>query len=68
MARKRYSAEQIIGYLREAEVLLASGSTIGQVFMSYYQNVLAWCRLLLNGHGPTPSTGDFNTLSLPYPM
>ena len=31
MARKRYSAEQIIGYLREAEVLLAKGSTIGQV-------------------------------------
>ena len=32
MARKRYSAEQIIGYLREAEVLLAKGNTIGQVF------------------------------------
>ena len=32
MARKRYSTEQIIGYLREAEVLLANGSTIGQVF------------------------------------
>jgi putative transposase len=31
MARKRYSAEQIIGYLGEAEVLLAKGSTIGQV-------------------------------------
>ncbi len=31
MARKRYSAEQIIGYLREAEILLAKGSTIGQV-------------------------------------
>ena len=31
MARKRYSAEQFIGYLREAEVLLAKGSTIGQV-------------------------------------
>ena len=31
MARKRYSAEQIIGYLREAEVLLVNGSTIGQV-------------------------------------
>ena len=30
MARKRYSAEQIIGYLREAEVLLAKGSTIPQ--------------------------------------
>ena len=31
MARKRYSSEQIISYLREAEVLLAKGSTIGQV-------------------------------------
>ena len=31
MARKRYSAEQITGYLREAEVLLAKGSAIGQV-------------------------------------
>jgi putative transposase len=31
MAKKRYSAEQIIGYLREAEVFLAKGSTIGQV-------------------------------------
>ena len=31
MARKRYSSEQIIGYLREAEVLQAKGSTIGQV-------------------------------------
>ncbi len=31
MARKRYSAEQIIGYLREAEILLAKGSTTGQV-------------------------------------
>jgi putative transposase len=29
MARKRYSPEQIIGYLWEAEVLLAKGSTIG---------------------------------------
>lgn len=36
--------------------------------MSYYHNVLAWCRLLLNGRGPTASTGDFNTLSLLYPM
>ena len=31
MARKRYSAEQIIGYLREAEVLLAKGNTIPQI-------------------------------------
>ena len=31
MARKRYSAEQIIGYLKEAEVLLAKGSSIPQI-------------------------------------
>ncbi|MDP6712954.1 MAG: transposase [Nitrospinaceae bacterium] len=31
MARKRYSAEQIIGYLREAAVLLAKGSSIPQI-------------------------------------
>ena len=31
MARKRYSAEQIIGYLREAEILQAKGSTISQI-------------------------------------
>ena len=28
MSRKRYSPEQIIGYLREAEVLLSKGSTV----------------------------------------
>ena len=31
MARKRYSSEQIIGYLCEAEVLQAKGSTIPQI-------------------------------------
>ena len=31
MARKRYSPEQIIGYLREAEVLLSKGSTVPQI-------------------------------------
>ena len=31
MARKRYSPEQIIGYLREAEVLLFKGSTVPQI-------------------------------------
>jgi 5-methylcytosine-specific restriction enzyme subunit McrC len=36
--------------------------------MSYYQEVLSWCQLLLNGHGPTASSGNFNTLSLLYPM
>ena len=30
MGRKRYTPEQIIGKLREAEVLLGKGQTIGQ--------------------------------------
>lgn len=31
MSRKRYTAEQIIGMLREAEVLLTQGKTAGEV-------------------------------------
>jgi putative transposase len=31
MSRKRYTPEQIIGKLREAEVALAQGETAGQV-------------------------------------
>jgi len=31
MARKRFQAEQIISKLREAEVLLTKGDTVGQV-------------------------------------
>jgi transposase-like protein len=31
MARKGYTPEQIIGKLREAEVLLSKGETVGQV-------------------------------------
>jgi transposase-like protein len=31
MGRKRYSAEQIIGMLREAEVAMAQGQTVSQV-------------------------------------
>jgi len=31
MSRKRYTAEQIIGKLREAEVGLTQGQTVGQV-------------------------------------
>ena len=30
MARKRYSAEQIIGHLRQAERLISGGKTIGE--------------------------------------
>lgn len=36
--------------------------------MSYYTEVLDWCRLLLNDKGPTASFGRFNSLSLLYPM
>ena len=31
MSRKRYTPEQIIGMLREAEVSLSQGQTVGQV-------------------------------------
>ena len=31
MSRKRYSPEKIIGMLREAEVLLAQGMTVGEI-------------------------------------
>ena len=31
MPKKRFSVEQIISHLREAEVFLAQGQTIGQV-------------------------------------
>ena len=31
MSRKRYTAEQIISMLREAEVALSQGQTVGQV-------------------------------------
>jgi putative transposase len=34
MCRKRYSPEQIIGMLREAEVAMAQGQTVGQVCRS----------------------------------
>ena len=32
MARKRFSVERIINHLREADVLLAQGRTVGEVF------------------------------------
>jgi putative transposase len=34
MGRKRYSPEQIIGMLREAEVSMVQGQTVGQVCRS----------------------------------
>ena len=44
MSRKRFSVEQIINHLREAEVLLAQGKTVGEIYrhigvseQSYYR-------------------------------
>jgi len=34
MSRKRYTAEQIIGMLREAEVALSQGQSVGQICRS----------------------------------
>jgi transposase-like protein len=31
MAKKRFSVEQIIGHLREAEVFLSQGMTVGEI-------------------------------------
>ena len=31
MARKRYTAEQIIGHLRQAEIRISEGRTVGEV-------------------------------------
>ena len=30
MARERYTAEQIMGHLRQAEILISEGKTIGE--------------------------------------
>ena len=53
MARKRFTVEQIIHHLREAEVLLAQGRTVGEVCrqigvseQSYYR-----CRKQYGGMG-----------------
>ena len=47
MARKRYAAEQIIGFLRQAEVMIGQGKSIADVFRkigvtanTYYR----WCK------------------------
>ena len=47
MARKRYSAEQIIGHLRQAEILISEGKTIGEAARQLSiseQTSYRWCR------------------------
>jgi hypothetical protein len=71
MARKRYSAEQIIGYLREAEVLLAKGrmnqylyeewkTNVGQ-FIDEYNEIKIKCFLLSH------ASPCFDNASVDYP-
>lgn len=44
MARKRYSPEEIIGLLREAEVSLAEGSTVAEVCRRIGVSEVTYCR------------------------
>ena len=51
MSRKRYSPEQIIGMLREAEIDLAYGMTVGQVSCQLLQCAMQgqWLGLVFVG-------------------
>jgi transposase-like protein len=44
MGRKRYTAKQIIGMLREAEVLQSQGKTIGEVSRKLGITGQTYCR------------------------
>ena len=44
MKKKGFSAEQIIGKLREAEVLLSQGSTVGEVSRKLGVTEQTYCR------------------------
>ena len=44
MSRKRYTPEQIIGMLREAEVSLSQGQTVGQVCRTLGVSEQSYCR------------------------
>ena len=41
MGRKRFSVEQIINHLREADVLLAQGRTVGEVCRRIYRTTFS---------------------------
>jgi transposase-like protein len=44
MPRKRFSVEQIINHLREAEVLLAQGKTVGEICRRIGVSEQSYCR------------------------
>ncbi|HWR58074.1 MAG TPA: transposase [Thermodesulfovibrionales bacterium] len=55
MSRKRFTPEQIIGILREADVKLSQGKNVGQLCremgiteQSYYRNIEKGARLASN--------------------
>ena len=59
MARKRFTTEQIIGMLREAEVRLAQGQTIGLICKGIG---ITWLRL--DANRGLPVTGTDNVIDL----
>lgn len=65
MARKRYKAEEIIGMLREAEVALAQGETVGIVCRRLgvsEQRFYRWRRKTHEGTSDTYSTQSFSEM------
>lgn len=49
MPKKRFSVEQIIHHLREAEVLLAQGRTVGEVCRQIGVSEQSYCKRLAEG-------------------
>ena len=69
MSPKRYTPEQIISMLREAEVALSQGQSVGQVCrglgiseQSYYRWRKEYCGQSGSTHGVRKTT-DFRTLN-----
>ncbi len=56
MARKRYTAEQIINYLREAEIFISQGPVLSAVVKQQYKRHFAGAAPGLAGAGFLIST------------
>ncbi|WP_082126343.1 transposase [Aurantiacibacter marinus] len=68
MARKRYTPEQIIGMLREAEVRLSQGERIGEISRSLgisEQSYYRWRRAWLT-FSPPSNSGCFSDWDAVY--
>ena len=44
MSRRRYTPEQIIGMLREAEIRLSQGQTVGEICRDFGVSEQSYCR------------------------